>query len=79
MHGNVFEWCQDRYGPYESLKVVSDPTGAASGSRRVLRGGAFYTRPGYVRAAGRSVSDYLPDVRFQGLGFRLARTYPLSP
>jgi len=77
MHGNVYEWCQDRYGPYESLQVVSAPTGPASGDLRVLRGGAFSFRPGVVRAAVR-FSD-LPVVRVFYLGFRLARTYPLSP
>ncbi|MCH2115976.1 MAG: formylglycine-generating enzyme family protein [Pirellulales bacterium] len=45
MHGNVEEWCQDWYGDYKSLKVVSDPTGAASGQYRVLRGGAFLNPP----------------------------------
>jgi len=77
MHGNVYEWCQDLYGPYERLQVVSDPIGPASGSRRVLRGGAFVYHPGSVRAAYRD-SD-LPDDRGLFIGFRLARTYPLSP
>jgi formylglycine-generating enzyme required for sulfatase activity len=78
MHGNVFEWCQDWYGPYKSLQVVSDPTGAASGSRRVLRGGAFYVLPLSVRAANR-YNDRRPDYRVHGIGFRVARTYNLSP
>ena len=78
MHGNVYEWCQDRYGPYERLQVVSDPIGPASGSRRVLRGGAFAYQPKYVRAAARYYDDP-PDDRNLYFGFRLARTYPLSP
>jgi formylglycine-generating enzyme required for sulfatase activity len=75
MHGNVYEWCQDWYGPCKSLPVVSDPTGAASGDNgRVLRGGAFLTRPVLVRAALRNSSQ--PDYRNHSIGFRLARTYP---
>ncbi len=77
MHGNVFEWCQDWYGPYESLQVVSDPTGAASGHYRVLRGGAFVDLPRLVRAADRHTDQ--PGSRYHLIGFRLARTYPLSP
>jgi formylglycine-generating enzyme required for sulfatase activity len=77
MHGNVFEWCQDWYGDYDSLKVVSDPTGPASGDLRVLRGGAFNIQPGVVRAANRSF--YPPDDHDHNLGFRLVRPYPLSP
>ena len=78
MHGNVWEWCQDWYGTYESLRVVSDLTGRASGENRVLRGGAFGYLPKYVRAAYRSL-NVPTDVRVLNIGFRLARTYPLSP
>ena len=86
MHGNVWEWCQDWHGPYDSLKVVIDPTGPtlddwpSSGPlvpRRVLRGGAFGGPPMYVRAASRV--NYPPVRRLHAFGFRLARTYPLSP
>jgi len=77
MHGNVWEWCQDMYGPYESLQVVSDPAGPASGSRRVLRGGAFHLFPRSVRAAYRY--NIQPGFRHHTIGFRLARTIPLSP
>ncbi|MEI6178599.1 MAG: SUMF1/EgtB/PvdO family nonheme iron enzyme, partial [Verrucomicrobiota bacterium] len=37
MHGNVVEWCADRYGEYPA-SAVTDPQGPSSGSRRVLRG-----------------------------------------
>ena len=76
MYGNVWEWCQDRYryGAYGSEKVITDPTGPASGSRRVLRGGAFYVPPFVVRSADRG---YFRPSWPSGLGdgFRLARTF----
>ena len=77
MHGNVWEWCQDRYGKYEPERMLFDPTGPESGSRRVLRGGAFANRAVHVRAAFRNLDG--PSYRIHYLGFRLARTYPLSP
>jgi formylglycine-generating enzyme required for sulfatase activity len=39
MHGNVYEWCLDRYGAYPVVAV--DPVGSASGSNRVCRGGCW--------------------------------------
>ena len=39
MHGNVWEWCWDRYGDYKSSVLMDDPTGLLDGSARVDRGG----------------------------------------
>ena len=71
MHGNVFEWCQDWYGDYPS-GAVTDPTGAAVGSIRVLRGGCWYDYSGHCRSAGRSRAT--PVYRDLNLGFRVLRS-----
>jgi len=72
MHGNVWEWCQDRYGDYPS-SPVTDPTGPSLGTFRVLRGGSWgdYGLGADCRSALRlSVS---PVSRNYGIGFRVAR------
>jgi formylglycine-generating enzyme required for sulfatase activity len=40
MHGNVYEWCLDWYGPYDKDDAV-DPAGPAKGTEKVIRGGCF--------------------------------------
>ncbi len=71
MHGNVIEWCQDRYGSYPSGSVT-DPTGAAAGSYRVYRGGCWSDSSGICRSALRSRRT--PDYRYHNLGFRVLRS-----
>jgi len=70
MLGNLWEWCEDRYVPYQAVPVV-DPPLPDSGIDRVIRSGCWNSRAAGVRAALRNWS--LPDSRDVGLGFRLAR------
>jgi formylglycine-generating enzyme required for sulfatase activity len=69
MHGNVGEWCSDRYGDYPS-GAVTDPTGASTGSYRVGRGGGWNVGAAFCRSATRIRS--VPSIRISDLGFRLA-------
>jgi formylglycine-generating enzyme required for sulfatase activity len=73
MHGNVWEWVQDRYGDYSSLDVA-DPKGASMGwglrSTRVNRGGSWYSNLIECRSANRDSNS--AGTYFDNLGFRLA-------
>ena len=68
MSGNVYEWCQDWKGSYSSSSQVN-PTGANSGSSRVIRGGCL---DDFARRCRSSYRDFnAPDDRGYGLGLRL--------
>ena len=68
MTGNVMEWCQDWYGSYSSSPQVN-PTGAASGSYRVVRGGGWSDSARDCRTSDR---DFIsPGGRSSDLGLRL--------
>lgn len=69
MHGNVWEWCEDKYGSYPS-GAVTDPTGPSRGSERVLRGGCWNFRCVDSRSANRL--NFSPEMRIRTLGFRIA-------
>jgi sulfatase modifying factor 1 len=78
MHGNVWEWCLDWSGPYGNEEMVSDPAGPSRGNRKVLRGGSFNAEPPpYLRSAKRS--NILLPGRFAPIGFRVARSYDVTP
>lgn len=69
MSGNVREWCSDWYGSYSSSSVT-DPTGPASGSDRVIRGGSWFWNASRCRSADRGY--YEPTGCDIDLGVRLA-------
>ena len=72
MSGNVWELCQDWYGKYSSGSQ-KDPTGSASGSDRVTRGGGWQDGMRHSRVSSRGIDK--PDNRNNSLGLRLALSY----
>jgi formylglycine-generating enzyme required for sulfatase activity len=70
--GNVWEWTGDwdaKYAP----EPVTDPKGPATGTRRIVRGGAFNgIMPSWVRPSQR-YSD-LPTTHSHAYGFRCAQS-----
>ena len=70
MHGNVGEWVWDYYGEYVTTQQT-DPTGAASGTRRVNRGGGWNDFAKNIRSAYRAAAP--EESSSFNVGIRLVR------
>lgn len=69
MHGNVFEWCWDLFGPrYYETAPSNNPKGPKEGSERVARGGFWYNSPIHLRSAFRNF--HRPETASDAIGFR---------
>jgi formylglycine-generating enzyme required for sulfatase activity len=72
MHGNVWEWVEDAYGPYPAQATDASPLMHADETERVLRGGSCFIETLGLRSATR-FTDAAGSVFFF-YGFRVART-----
>jgi formylglycine-generating enzyme required for sulfatase activity len=73
LHGNVWEWCQNRPDDFPDMRDRDTDDKADNKSSRSLRGGAFHLLPLDLRSASRY--GYVPASRYPHVGFRPARTF----
>jgi uncharacterized repeat protein (TIGR02543 family) len=71
MSGNVWEWCWDWYGTI-GTGTANDPTGPATGTARVMRGGTWKDDASSCAVALRTYNN--PSYGFESHGFRVACT-----
>lgn len=76
MTGNVAEWCQDLYGPYQ-LSTTPDPCGADTGSFRIVRGGSYDEAKANCHLSVRRW--YEPETSVGYIGLRVALSLPDDP
>jgi len=70
MSGNIWEWCSDFYGGYSNMRKTNPFT--FKGSRRVSRGGAWYSEVSDLLILCRNA--ILPEKAPYYVGFRLCLT-----
>lgn len=71
MAGNVAEWVADWYNEDADPDETTDPTGPATGDRRVVRGGAWGVSAPELFSMTSRVA-FGPDAQGPGVGFRCA-------
>jgi len=72
MHGNLWEWCEDRYDPgYYTVAPLDDPKGPAAGDLRILRGGAWSNPEAEWFCSSARVGKVTGE-RYGDWGFRVA-------
>ena len=79
MHGNVAEWCNDRYAAdYYAKSPERNPRGPKEGSERVLRGGAWKSTADSCRTTYRASDPSIDDTCLADdtIGFRCVRNAP---
>ena len=78
MHGNVWEWCSDRYGEdYYKSVAGRRPQGPETGGRRSRRGGGWHVWPLYCTSFYRNYNT--PESRYLNLGFRVVMEEDKAP
>jgi len=70
MSGNVWEWCWDRSGNYDSMSLTN-PVGPILGKYRIIRGGSWSNTSSNVRCLYRSNGQ--PYFNRSNIGFRIIR------
>ncbi|NIO07375.1 MAG: SUMF1/EgtB/PvdO family nonheme iron enzyme, partial [Deltaproteobacteria bacterium] len=71
MAGNAAEWVADWYGPdYYRQSPAANPSGLATGEKRVIRGGSWADLPMALRVTARFSAE--PDFEDRTMGFRCA-------
>ena len=74
MVGNVWQWVQDKYQSSYANTPLDGSASEGAGSSRVLRGGSFGSRDAGRLRADHRLYDFAPADRYDGIGFRLARS-----
>ena len=76
MAGNVLQWVADWYAPdFYASSPAKNPTGPATGNRKVMRGGAYGNADPTIYLSARRFS-HAPNVGDVDIGFRCVMSAP---